>query len=74
MGFVKKNSYIVALYFVRTSYYNVYMLIRLDKLRIVPVKAQKSFEDAVEKSWKEYKEGKFTDHHELKKNYTLKSK
>lgn len=45
--------------------------IKGESLIIKPVVKKGSFQDEVEKSWQEYRQGKFIDHKDLKKKYGL---
>lgn len=52
-----------------TDYFKVE--IQKEKLIIVPLNPEKTFKDKVEESWKEYEDGKFANHEDLKKKYGL---
>ncbi len=52
-----------------TEYYQVE--VRKEKLIIVPLRTQETFADKVESAWKEYQDGEFVDHEDLKKKYGL---
>lgn len=52
-----------------TDYFKVE--IQKEKLIIVPLNPEKTFRDKVEESWKEYEDGKFVNHGDLKKKYGL---
>lgn len=52
-----------------TNYYQIE--IKKEKLIIVPLMPQKTFVDKVEDAWKEYRDGKFITHEDLRKKYGL---
>lgn len=52
-----------------TNYFKVE--IQKEKLIIVPLNPEKSFKDTVEESWRQYEDGSFISHVDLKKKYGL---